>query len=88
MMKILIAPSHQQGPAIVWLAIDALKKYLLAKILRLQNNFQMPILSFVLKINYLITLLALIKKFILAFLNTQLGNLLNFFQQLLAKLYS
>ncbi len=25
-MKILIAPSHQQGPAIVWLAIDALKK--------------------------------------------------------------
>ncbi|APC13000.1 PTS system fructose-specific EIIBC component [Providencia rettgeri] len=26
MMKILIAPSHQQGPAIVWLAIDALKK--------------------------------------------------------------
>ncbi|MCB6146612.1 hypothetical protein LHK12_21095 [Providencia rettgeri] len=24
-MKILIAPSHQQGPAICWLAIDALK---------------------------------------------------------------
>ncbi|GAB1438659.1 PTS fructose transporter subunit IIBC [Providencia sp.] len=25
-MKILIAPSHQQGPAVVWLAIDAIKK--------------------------------------------------------------
>ncbi|MGG4606805.1 PTS fructose transporter subunit IIBC [Providencia sp. Me31A] len=25
-MKILIAPSHQQGPVVVWLAIDAIKK--------------------------------------------------------------